>query len=237
MNRPINPFLTLTINRLIPNRQLAIWLGLSVGFNAAVLLFRNLYLGGGWLDVESLLWSRKVAVSYWFLAWNLFLAAIPYGLSLLMRRGQKRWIQGILLFFWLMFLPNAPYIITDLLHLRPRPPIPLWYDAITIFSFAWTGLIFGYLSLIRVQQLFMERWRSPIRLLITGGIFLLTGIGIYIGRFLRWNSWDMITRPAALMSDLLSIITNPAAHWPELGAGIMLSVLLFLGFYMIRTIR
>lgn len=224
---------------LLQNHRLAIFLTLSVLFNCSLILYRNLHLTAHWWGIQH--YSDFLAAgqgpSFLFLVWNLFLAWVPYGIALLIKRDQTKWIRYGFLGIWLLFFPNAPYIITDLLHLRERLPVPLWYDMLTIFSFAWTGLIFGYLSLVRIQKLFFNRWGALVGNLITAFIWLLAGLGIYIGRFLRWNSWDVLTRPLALLVDLSSIFTEPEVHWPEMGAAILLSVLLYLGFSTIRAMR
>ncbi|WP_170110583.1 DUF1361 domain-containing protein [Flavilitoribacter nigricans] len=219
--------------------RLTIFLTLTVLFNCSLILYRNLHLTDHWWGVRHYtdLLAEGRGPSFLFLVWNLFLAWVPYGISLLIRPEQPRWWRYILLGAWLPFFPNAPYIITDLLHLQERLPVPLWYDMLTIFSFAWTGLIFGYLSLIRIQKHCFDQWGPVMSNLITAGVWLLAGLGIYIGRFLRWNSWDVLTSPRALVADLGSIFADPAVHWPAIGSGLLLSVLLFLGFATIREMR
>lgn len=212
---------------------------ITVFFDAVLLLYRNIHLTGYWAEADSLnsLLTGEQGVSFLFLGWNLFLAWIPYGISLILREQQTQPIKLLLLAGWLLFFPNAPYIITDLLHLRERPPVPLWYDMLTIFSFAWTGLIFGYLSLIRIQRIIIREWGHLAGQLLTAGALLLAGLDVYIGRFLRWNSWDILTRPHHLLADLATIFTDPTTHWPAMGLGILSSVLLLLGYSTLRAIR
>src|SRR5258708_9092653 len=101
--------------------------------------------------------ARSGSIYYIFLAWNIFLAAIPLFASSMLGAMVKR--NSPVLFqlgcfcLWLLFLPNAPYIITDLIHLKPRPPVPLWYDLALIISCAGTGLLMGYLSLADVHPI------------------------------------------------------------------------------------
>lgn len=239
MTKPVSSNFPLCLMPFIKNKRLVIFLGLTVLFNCSLLLYRNIYLTDYWWGIthyyELLDGSR--GPSFLFLVWNLFLAWVPYGISLLIRMEQPKGIRYGLLLVWILFFPNAPYIITDLLHLRERLPVPLWYDMLTIFSFAWTGLIFGYLSLLQVQKQFFREQGLLLSYLIIAGVWLLAGLGIYIGRFLRWNSWDILVQPRVLLADLGSIFINPNLHWPTLGAGILLAVLLFLGFSTIREIR
>ena len=92
------------------------------------------------------------SVTYLFLIWNLFLAWIPYFISMTLNYLPKKWMAVPCLTIWLVFLPNAPYLVTDLLHVGYHPPVPIWYDTILLFSFAWTGLLLGFLSLLDVQR-------------------------------------------------------------------------------------
>jgi uncharacterized membrane protein len=129
---------------------------------------------------------------------------------------------------WLLFLPNAPYIVTDFLHLKHKPPVPLWFDLVLLFSFAGTGLLLGLLSLHNMQQALTARLSARWAQWLIGGAIALSGFGIWLGRFQRWNSWDIFTRPDALLADLLSTLSS----WPELARAIGVSVLLSGIFWM-----
>ncbi len=146
------------------------------------------------------------ASTFLFLVWNLFLAWIPYGIALFLegsyRYFQSRWIIGLMLISWLLFFPNAPYILTDLLHLRSRAPIPYWYDLMLLISFAWTGLLLGFLSLYEVQVFFRRRFNNWVSWSVSFSAIVLCAFGIYLGRFLRWNSWDILTNPQGLFQDI-----------------------------------
>lgn len=219
--------------------RLTILLTLTVLFNFGLILYRNFVLTGHWWEIRDLsdLIAEGRGPSFLFLVWNLFLAWIPYGLTLLIKQRQAAPVQFGLLLLWLLFFPNAPYLITDLLHLRERLPVPIWYDMMTIFSFAWTGLMFGYLSLTRVQRLLRANWGHSISNIVTIFVLILAGLGIYIGRFLRWNSWDIIAQPGALFADVGSIFLSPAVHWPAIGAGILVSVFLLLSYATLQSME
>jgi uncharacterized membrane protein len=158
-------------------------------------------------------------IQYGFLAWNLFLAWIPLFVSIGLFYYQtaiKKLNIGVLasgLIVWLLFLPNAPYIITDLLHLNRKmhPHIPIWYDALMIFSFAFAGLLAGFYSLYFVQQLLNQYLKAKTVWLLIGICLGLTGYGLYIGRVLRWNSWDIITNPFDLIESVLHHLTDTYA--------------------------
>jgi uncharacterized membrane protein len=157
--------------------------------------------------------------SYAWFAWNLFLAWVPYGASLLVARlalgnDARPWRALPLVGVWLAFLPNAPYLITDFMHIRARPDMPwlFWYDLMMMAIFAWTGCILGAVSLGIMQRIVARYWgraTSWCFVLATAG---LCGVGIYLGRFQRWNSWDLLLNPQLVARDLLGPLVDPLAH-------------------------
>ncbi len=156
------------------------------------------------------------SIRFMFLSWNLFLAWVPLGIALLtyrrLEQGRLRGYHGLGGWAaWLLFFPNAPYIITDLLHLTRRSAVPIWYDSLMVFSYALVGLLAGLLSLHLIHRV-MDRLlgRGAARLVVTGSL-LLAGFGVYLGRFERWNSWDLLTNPAGLLGNALVQLTNPTA--------------------------
>ena len=156
---------------------------------------------------------KSLTPEYLFLIWNLFLAWIPYIISYILRKKNndlKRKITllgGIIL--WLLFYPNASYIITDLFHLYEKDGIPLWYDLILIVSFAWNGMILALLSLQDIQFIIASRTSNSKSWIYSILFLFLTGFGVYIGRYLRWNSWDVFSQSRLLFSDLWGIATKP----------------------------
>jgi uncharacterized membrane protein len=155
-------------------------------------------------------------VHYAFLVWNLFLAWIPfiiayftYTLTL-----KRRWIFIIIpiaAFFWMIFFPNAPYILTDFQHLAgPWRDLPTWYDVMMLIWFAFTGLLLGMVSLFLMQEIVRRefgRWIGWGFVLLVAG---LSSTGIYMGRFLRWNSWDIILNPSELAHFTIQGAQNPS---------------------------
>lgn len=178
--------------------------------------------------------------TYIFLIWNLFLAWVPYFAALRFSTLQSRgsgWFAGAICFcIWLLFLPNAPYIITDFLHLRHKPPIPLWYDLTLLFAFASTGLLLGLLSLRIIHQALRRQFSKGFAWGIVLISIALSGFGIWLGRFQRWNSWDVITRPDSLLLDLVNTLTT----WHELvravGVSVLLSGILLIGYGLLLAL-
>lgn len=157
-------------------------------------------------------------LSHYGLAWNLLLAWMPmmsalivYNLSKTRRRAAWLLILPCLA-FWLLFFPNAPYILTDILHLRQRPGVPLWYDLILLIAFAWTGTFLGLVSLYLMQGLVQRRAGARTGWLFTFGVLAAGGFGVYLGRFPRYNSWDALLNPATLAYDVLFHIRHPLAN-------------------------
>jgi uncharacterized membrane protein len=170
-------------------------------------------------------------LTYIFLVWNLFLAWMPYLSSLWAahhhRRHPRRWwsllIPGAL---WLIFFPNAPYILTDFLHLRARAPIPIWYDIGMLATFAWTGLFLAVFSLRTMQTLVKSFAGSLVSWLFALTSLGLAGLGIYMGRFLRWNSWDLLFQPRSVLTDLAIRLTNPWDHPGTFGVTLLFAAFL-----------
>jgi uncharacterized membrane protein len=194
---------------------------------AAFMVF-TAFCGG--LEITRMRWS--LSPSYIFLIWNLILAWVPYVLSLVfitydLKRSKV--LPLAILMLWILFLPNGPYIITDLLHLRQRS-IPMWYDVMLVSTFAWVGLLLTLVSVRNVHSKLQEHF-SP-RTLWMGLIvlFLSSGYGIYVGRFLRWNSWDVFFRPIYLLRRSLVELIHPFKNPMPIQVTVMICTMLLLSY-------
>jgi uncharacterized membrane protein len=93
------------------------------------------------------------SISHRFLVWNLALAWIPLGAALLAERWAERRLRLVVAgAIWLIFFPNSPYLVTDLIHLRVDAQVPIWYDALLYVSFGFAGIMLGNASLYLVQS-------------------------------------------------------------------------------------
>jgi uncharacterized membrane protein len=178
------------------------------------------------------------SLNYIFLPWNLLLAYVPLWIS------QKKLstpsangfsiMQQVYFAAWLLFLPNAPYIITDLVHLKARTPIPFYFDIVLVFMSAINGWIFFYATVAQVE----DWWRKTIGdKAIVWFYFLAFGLcsfGIYLGRFGRFNSWNIITKPKLLFSEIIDRILLPLEHPQTWAVTILFSAMLFLLYQLLR---
>jgi len=181
------------------------------------------------------------SMMYLFLNWNLFLAFIPWVVStLIMINPNLHRVKGvlaILLAVWLLFFPNAPYILTDLFHLHIKSKAPIWFDLGLVLCFAWTGLSYGVISLMDIENLLSKNFRwLTVKCIITVLLFIAS-FGIYLGRYLRWNSWDILDEPLGLMYDIGNRIINPFSYPRTWGMTILFGVLLNMMYWTIKLIR
>jgi len=165
---------------------------------------------------------------YLFLLWNLFLAALPYFLAIFKNRvSQSGFYQWLLIGLWLLFLPNAPYIITDLVHLDHSKGFD-WYDTVLILSAGIAGIKFTFDSL----DLILSDLKQRIPIIPTwtwNFIFLsLSAYGIYLGRYLRFNSWDIISNPKGLLHSCAQLFLHPFQHQQEWTMIVVFSLFLLL---------
>ena len=175
---------------------------------------------------------------------NLLLAWIPYVLALavctMLEMGvQRRSLLVACLVLWVLFFPNAGYIVTDLVHLRNRPPVPKWFDYFFITAYAWTGLALGYMALSLLQRKIATIRGPRIAWAFTVGMLAAGALGVYVGRFFRWNSWDVITRPWKPLGDLARFgqketLVQAAGFC---GTYFLLSLLVFVVFEAIARMR
>jgi uncharacterized membrane protein len=193
-------------------------------FVAALLLMRIMYANN---------------LRYVFLLWNLFLAWIPFQLSISLTVNQhaNKWIRYGLLACWLLFFPNALYIITDLIHLENLgDKVPVWFDAILLFTSSLTGLIMAFVSLYQVELFLRRNLRTKhINKLLVATLFL-GSFGVYLGRFLRWNSWDIVANPVSLFFEIGARFVNPLVHYRTWAITVLLTCLFSLLYFSSKRI-
>ena len=217
-------------------------------FSSTNPLRRQLSLGASLVFATALcagLLALRIAytrgLGYSNLAWNLFLAWLPVISSFVAYNLYRRGFGFSTLivigsaFIWLLFFPNAPYLLTDILHLKPSD-VPLWYDLILLVAFAWTGTFLGLVSVYLMQTVvyhmagMLASWAFVVGTLAAGSF------GIYLGRFLRWNSWDIFTNPGLIWSDVLARLRSPLAHPQTFAFSLLFFLFLISAYWMLIAI-
>lgn len=168
------------------------------------------------------------SLKFSFLLWNLFLAFIPYVISECIKISKSvrksKFKMVLILICWGLFLPNAPYIITDFIHFKTNTSM-VWYDLFLLFCFANTGLLLAIISMKDIHSVIIEMWNIRFANIFTTSMFFLCGFGIYLGRFLRFNSWDVISSPMSLLNKSVLSFMKIEAWYVTLGFGVFLWVL------------
>jgi uncharacterized membrane protein len=203
---------------------LGLWISLACMFSIGLVLYRM---------------ERTGTIYFSFLLWNLLLALIPIVFSALAWVvSRSRWKLFALLFLlpWLLFFPNAPYILTDLLHLKSRVAMPLWYDMVMLLSFGLNGLFLGYISLVMVESVLERLFNRAFA--VTGSLVFTfaAAYGIYLGRYHRMNSWDVWTDPLSIAHQILDPLLHPLAHARVWAITFLLGFMIYIGYRLVREL-
>lgn len=191
------------LRRSFTNRRVAVVASLAILslFVLAMIVFRVLYTGT----------SEHAGI-----AWNLFLAWIPFTVALIVYERAKSGVStpaltavGVL---WLLFFPNAPYIVTDLVHVGNGGGVPELYDVLLLSAAAWAGLLLGLTSLYLMHAVARGLVGGVKAWALVVGVLATSSFGIYLGRVQRWNSWDVFVRPGSLFNDLANGVLDPLSH-------------------------
>lgn len=177
---------------------------------------------------------KSDGLSYIFLSWNLFLAFIPWWISNYLKQRESIQLKHLpLIGLWLLFIPNSPYILTDLFHLKPRLYLPLWFDLVLVLSFALIGMIVFFNSL-KDMLLILKSLVSPILFtLLTPIVFWLISFGLYLGRYLRFNSWNVVNHPFQLIRQSYGILFEK----DTIGFTLIFSVFMWFLYYITMSMR
>lgn len=177
-------------------------------------------------------------LNYLFLVWNIFLAWVPFFISGLFYKlyDKSWWLQLVTFCSWLVFFPNALYIVTDLIHLEQESSVPKWFDAILLFSSSVAGLMMAFISLYRAEKFLCRNFGSKITAVLTIILLFLGSFGVYLGRFLRWNSWDIIRDPVRLVFSIGHRVVSPLDHFQTWGITFILTVLFYLLYTAIKKL-
>lgn len=194
----------LKTDKAVPPVTMQQWLFISCAFSCLLLMVRAI---------------ATSYLTYFFLLWNLFLGIIPYLISHRLPASiyilGKRTRLWVMLSVWLLFIPNSFYILTDLFHLDKFDAAPKWFDLLLIFSFAWNGWLLGIISVRRIEYILTETYGKKFSFAIVFMVMWLNAFGIYIGRYLRFNSWDIVMQPFSLFNEITAILFHPFSNKME----------------------
>lgn len=191
------------------------------------------------LVAARIVWTRDL--TYASLVWNLFLAWLPLAFALLAGdefhpANTRNWRFLGFAGAWLLFFPNAPYIFTDVVHLTTYFYRHFWVDLVLILLCAFTGLVLGFVSLFLMQGVVRRLFGHLTSWLFIAGVAVLSGFGIYLGRFQRFNSWDVIWKPMALSRGIGHWAANPLAHSNSYAFPVLFALFLFLAYLMLYAL-
>ncbi len=182
-------------------------------------------------------------ITYAFMIWNLWLAWLPLGFALLAfwlhLRQHSRWLIGLSAAAWLLFFPNALYVITDFVHiynLSAYDNSPIWFDVLLVAGFALNSLLLGYVSLYIIETIIRQRTSMYLAYASSVSFLVLSSFGIYLGRFVRWNSWDIVTHPTVLLHDIVSRLTDPISHPQTVVFTLCFAAITVLGYAVLRVL-
>lgn len=195
---------------------------ISIGFALALFVIRVLYTG---------------SLVFFFIPWNLFLAWLPLFFSTLMLKEKTRFGKLVWFCLWLLFLPNAPYLITDLVHLEQRLTVPFYFDLVLLFTAAWNGLLLGLLSVKNIEEQLQQQFSTVKVKLMLFCIFILSGFGIYLGRYDRYNSWHILTQPFDLLGDIGLYILQPVQHIHTWAVTILFAAVFWVMYETLRQLQ
>lgn len=184
-------------------------------------------------------YAMSARKTYLFLVFNLLLAFIPFVVSEIMLRldfKEKKGLFWLFIVFWLLFFPNAPYILTDLFHLKPKVGAPFWYDLLLLMSYALNGFFLGFLSLRTIEKLTTDLYGKIFANVLTFVTLITCSVGVYVGRYLRWNSWDVFTKPLSLLAELQDQDFYPIQDSELLAFTFVFSVFLIVNYFLMKNI-
>jgi uncharacterized membrane protein len=180
--------------------------------------------------------STTGSPGYANLVWNLFLAWIPLVFALVVYDGARRGVRGPWLLglgaLWLLFLPNAPYLVTDLKYLSEFHAAPKWFDAIMAGTAAFTGVALGSISLVLVHSVARSRLGALWAWVGVWAVLGLSSVGVFLGRVQRFNSWDVFTDPKPILEDVAKGLTSPH-DYPKIVAATVVFSGFLLGAYVV----
>ena len=178
---------------------------------------------------------RNSSLEFDYLVWNLFLAWLPLLfavrlVAVLQRKVWSSWEALSMSLLWLLFLPNSFYMISDFIHLQDVRRVDILYDTVMFTSFIYTGVTLGFSSLYLIHLQFKRRFSREVAAGWVAFVLLVCSAAVYVGRDLRWNSWDILTNPGGLLFDISDRFIHPASY-PQMLVTIVSFFVLLMSMY------
>lgn len=183
----------------------------------------TLLLAVGIFTIRAIIFGKSF---FPYVYWNMFLAWLPWAISKTVTGSEKRlvrWGKGLA---WLLFLPNSFYLATDLIHLRESTEISFWIDLVMLLSFTSSAFLMGFYSFNNIEKVFTRNSTQHVQTISRILLFAACSYGVYMGRILRWNTWDLVVRPGAVLQSVFDSVVTMHPH--SLAFTISLSFFLFL---------
>jgi uncharacterized membrane protein len=186
--------------------------------------------------------ARTHSIEYSFLVWNIMLAWLPMLFALAAYNAHKHFPRGGWFLtlpsalIWLLFMPNAPYIVTDIVNLQYLPHILYWYDVVMFAAYAWTGVFLGLISLFLMQEIVRKTAGRIVSWVFVLSVLGLSSFGVYLGRFLRWNSWDAFFNPWALLAEIAETLRHPISNSQPYIFSIVFTVFILSTYLMMMAV-
>ncbi len=180
------------------------------------------------------------STAFLYILWNIILATIPFLISsiLLIYTRKENMIKPFFIIgfiLWLLFLPNAPYVITDFIHLGRIHSVPVMFDIFVLFSSALVSLLMGLYSLLHMERMLLLKYSKKITNILIVIIILITSFGIYLGRFLRFNSWDIFTSQSSLLSSIWKIFTQSNNYVNVYGYTVLFFAFIYISYISFKN--
>lgn len=178
---------------------------------------------------------------YSFIPWNLLLAWVSLALAAGLYRGLRHrpwlsWQNIVLSLSWLAFLPNTWYVLTDFIHVVPNGEISQLYDVVMISLLVFVGFALGFAGLFLVHRELLNRIGALRSYLIIELIILFCSFAIYLGRDLRWNTWDVITNPGGVLVNVSDSVVDPLGNQRAFNVTVLFFILIslvYLAFWIV----
>jgi len=181
---------------------------------------------------------RTEHYSFFFLLWNLFLAVLPYGFITQYSNVKTPTAKGFLIVLSILFLPNAPYLVTDLFHLTKNLAVPMWFDLVLILNFSLFGLCLFVITIDQIFKILESLIKSRMHFNVVKFLILLSnGYGIYLGRYLRFNSWDVLSNPDDLALQMFYSVFNSNNYKETLGVTFTFTIFLYLVYEIYESFK